>query len=167
MRQFGLRVHVTLRKLRLGCGLEMDQPTGVGPGEFLSDAVFAKIEGEFVFRLTSRAVRACGAVALAVGAALAIPGVAMAGGPAPHGGTGCGYLHAAADNNSMFWKDCSNHEEWVQLEGVGDGRICVQAGEDKFVGYKVFTNRDGEKISDIRDAYLIADSCPPVGSPER
>lgn len=118
-----------------------------------------------MFGFTSRAVRASGAVVLAVGAALAIPGVAVAGGPAPHGGTGCGYLHAGADNNSMFWKNCANHDEWVQLHGVGDGRTCVQAGEDQFVGYKVMPNR--ERTKDIDNAYLIADSCPPVGSPER
>ncbi|MGH7866407.1 MAG: hypothetical protein ACREP9_01975, partial [Candidatus Dormibacteraceae bacterium] len=90
-----------------------------------------------MFGLTSRAVRACGVVALAVGAALAVPSVATAGGPAPHGGTGCGYLHAGANSNTMFWKNCATHEEWVQLEGVGEGRTCVQAGEDQFVGYKV------------------------------
>lgn len=118
-----------------------------------------------MFGLTSRAVRACGTVALAVGAALAIPSIATAGGPAPHGGTGCGYLHAGADNNTMFWKNCANHEEWVQLEGVGDGRTCVQAGEDQLVGHKVLPP-PGEG-TDIYNAYLIADSCPPVGSPER
>jgi hypothetical protein len=127
---------------------------------------FAKnFERKFVFGLTSRTVRICGAVALAVGVALAIPSVVMAGGPAPHGGTGCGYLHAGSDNNTMFWKNCSSHEEWVQLLGVGDERICVQAGKDPFVGYKVRSNSGGD--TDIYDAYLIADSCPPVGSPER
>jgi hypothetical protein len=105
-------------------------------------------KGEFAFGLTSRAVRVCGAVALAVGAALAIPSVAMAGGPLPHGGTGCGYLHADGDNNAMFWKNCSNHEEWVQLRGAGEAQICVQAGEDPFVGYKVRPTGD----TDIYDA---------------
>jgi hypothetical protein len=118
-----------------------------------------------VFGLTSRTVRGWGTVALAVGAVLAFPGVAVAGGPLPHGGTGCGYLHAGADNNTMFWKNCSNHEEWVQLRGAGEAQICVRAGEDPFVGYKVRPKSGGD--TDIYDAYLVADSCPPVGSPER
>jgi hypothetical protein len=33
------------------------------------------------------------------------------------------------------------------------------------VGYKVIANSGGK--TDIDNAYLIADSCPPVGSPDR
>ncbi|HEX3732173.1 MAG TPA: hypothetical protein VHU91_04525 [Mycobacteriales bacterium] len=110
-----------------------------------------------MFGFTSRAARVCAGTVLAVGVALAIPSVAMAGGPEAPGGTGCGYFHVGADNNSTFWKNCSNHDEWVQLAGIGDGKMCVQAGHDPFLGYKV----EPSGTEDMRNAYLIADSCPP------